>query len=317
MEHDTNTAPNAPAPRGPGGANLEAYGDWVTVDAGRAASPEPRPRDSAADVDIAHRAPDTRSAQDLTVAEEELLDRLGETESAAAVATPVAGGATPGADTYATNAALAKLERQLSSLSADLKAVGQQLAELRSRGGGAPAVAPEAAGEPPPPPPPPAFAADAGDGPLAITLEELDGDPVAPEEDTESRTPANSGDADPEVTDATQPAVAPPADRGTSAVGDAVDRIELVPDPEPELPAAAPLPAPLAGDTAAAAAAAPATGTPAGTDVSGQVREDVRSVLAYLDQLLDALPPDKVREFAQSEHFATYKKLFKEFDLDD
>ena len=153
MEHDTNTAPNAPAPRGPGGANLEAYGDWVTVDAGRAASPEPRPRDSAADVDIAHRAPDTRSAQDLTVAEEELLDRLGETESAAAVATPVAGGATPGADTYATNAALAKLERQLSSLSADLKAVGQQLAELRSRGGGAPAVAPEATGEPPPPPP--------------------------------------------------------------------------------------------------------------------------------------------------------------------
>ena len=96
-----------------------------------------------------------------------------------------------------------------------------------------------------------------------------------------------------------------------------MDRIELVPDPEPELPAAAPLPAPLAGDAAAAVAAAPATGTPAGTDVSGQVREDVRSVLAYLDQLLDALPPDKVREFAQSEHFATYKKLFKEFDLDD
>ena len=71
----------------------------------------------------------------------------------------------------------------------------------------------------------------------------------------------------------------------------------------------------LATEDTTAVATAPTA--EAGAEVGGQVREDVRSVLAYLDQLLDALPPEKVREFAQSEHFATYKRLFREFDLND
>ncbi len=45
-------------------------------------------------------------------------------------------------------------------------------------------------------------------------------------------------------------------------------------------------------------------------------REDVRRVLACLDNLLDSLPPEKIREFAQSSDFATYKKLFTELGLD-
>ena len=50
---------------------------------------------------------------------------------------------------------------------------------------------------------------------------------------------------------------------------------------------------------------------------SDTFREDVRRVLACLDQLLDSLPPEKIREFAQSPDFATYKKLFTELDLDE
>lgn len=45
------------------------------------------------------------------------------------------------------------------------------------------------------------------------------------------------------------------------------------------------------------------------------LREDVKSVLQYMDQLLENLPEDKIMEFAKSEQFTTYKKLFKELGL--
>jgi hypothetical protein len=34
-----------------------------------------------------------------------------------------------------------------------------------------------------------------------------------------------------------------------------------------------------------------------------------------MDQLLESLPDDKIEEFARSEYFDTYKKLFKELGL--
>ena len=34
-----------------------------------------------------------------------------------------------------------------------------------------------------------------------------------------------------------------------------------------------------------------------------------------MDQLLENLPEEKISEFAQSEHFVTYKKLFQELGL--
>ena len=45
------------------------------------------------------------------------------------------------------------------------------------------------------------------------------------------------------------------------------------------------------------------------------MREDVKSVLSYLDQLLDALPQEKVEEFAHSQHWTVYKKLFEDLGL--
>jgi pilus assembly protein FimV len=53
----------------------------------------------------------------------------------------------------------------------------------------------------------------------------------------------------------------------------------------------------------------------ASATLPADMREDVKSVLSYLDQLLDALPTEKVEEFAHSQHWTTYKKLFEELGL--
>ena len=354
MEHNTNAAPNRPSHGDPDQANLEAYGDWVTV------APEPAPQTAsapvtdAADNGVAQQEPESRAAQELTEAEEQLLDQLAESERvaaapgaatagpgaataapvvataapavataapvvataapAAAMAAPAAATAAPAAgDPHATGAALAKLERQLSSLNADLKAVGQQLADLRDRGGAVPgpAAAPAAAA----PPAAQAFAAEAGEDPLAITLEELEHDAGPPREAAVSTPPVAAGDAA-ELTYETQAHAPPPGGQETPVTDEAAGGIQLVAEPEPE-----PEPEPLAAapvETLPAEDPIPEAPAPAGgAELGGQVREEVRSVLAYLDQLLDALPPEKVREFAQSKHFATYKKLFREFGLDD
>lgn len=44
-------------------------------------------------------------------------------------------------------------------------------------------------------------------------------------------------------------------------------------------------------------------------------QEEVKSVLKYLDQLLGALPEEKIQEFARSEQFQTYKRLFRDLGL--
>jgi len=49
--------------------------------------------------------------------------------------------------------------------------------------------------------------------------------------------------------------------------------------------------------------------------VPSDLTKDIKSVLSYMDQLLENLPDDKISEFAQSEQFVTYKKLFTELGL--
>lgn len=66
----------------------------------------------------------------------------------------------------------------------------------------------------------------------------------------------------------------------------------------------APSPAPTAND---ASAPEPV--------VSDKLKTDIKSVLLYLDQLLASLPEEKIEEFASSEYYDTYKKLFEELGL--
>jgi hypothetical protein len=54
---------------------------------------------------------------------------------------------------------------------------------------------------------------------------------------------------------------------------------------------------------------------PTEEELPEDLREDVKSVLSYLDQLLEALPEEKIKQFAQSEYFGVYKRLFEELGL--
>jgi hypothetical protein len=45
------------------------------------------------------------------------------------------------------------------------------------------------------------------------------------------------------------------------------------------------------------------------------LKNDVKEVLNYMDKLLEELPDEKISEFAKSEHFEVYKRLFTELGL--
>ena len=55
--------------------------------------------------------------------------------------------------------------------------------------------------------------------------------------------------------------------------------------------------------------------TPAPEQNNTTLQNDIKSVLLYMDQLLENLPEEKIVEFAKSEEFVTYKKLFSELGL--
>jgi hypothetical protein len=50
-------------------------------------------------------------------------------------------------------------------------------------------------------------------------------------------------------------------------------------------------------------------------DIPANFKSELKSVLSYMDHLLESLPEDKIEEFARSEYFDSYKKIFKELGL--
>jgi hypothetical protein len=52
-----------------------------------------------------------------------------------------------------------------------------------------------------------------------------------------------------------------------------------------------------------------------GVDVPPAIRGELKNVLAYMDKLLESLPEEKIEEFAQSEYYETYTKLFEELGI--
>ncbi|MCE1196156.1 hypothetical protein LWX53_06630 [bacterium] len=84
-----------------------------------------------------------------------------------------------------------------------------------------------------------------------------------------------------------------------------------------EQAAAPPAPATEAAPEAASgeappAAAAVAQGSPAMPDA---MLADLKKLLGYMDRLLESLPEDKIDEFARSEYFDLYRKIYEYFDL--
>ncbi len=73
----------------------------------------------------------------------------------------------------------------------------------------------------------------------------------------------------------------------------------------------------IAEEPAAAAAEPPLPPAPAvsAAPLAGGLKDELRAVLSYMDKLLASLPDDKIQEFAESEHFEVYKRLFEELGL--
>ncbi|MDR2602601.1 MAG: hypothetical protein LBC53_09170 [Spirochaetaceae bacterium] len=50
-------------------------------------------------------------------------------------------------------------------------------------------------------------------------------------------------------------------------------------------------------------------------EIPAQFKNELKTVLSYMDSLLESLPDEKISEFAHSEQFKLYKKLFKELGI--
>jgi hypothetical protein len=49
--------------------------------------------------------------------------------------------------------------------------------------------------------------------------------------------------------------------------------------------------------------------------IPDNLKDEIRTVLKYMDHLLEALPDEKIQEFAGSDYFVMYKKLFEDLGL--
>lgn len=186
---------------------------------------------------------------------------------------------------------LAALQERLASLAANVAEVTEQVARLQAHGGD----------------PPPAEA-DSGPGQVAVMLEELADEAPASAVDTAETAALAAADAA-QDDGSGAPAMWLEPLRDSDAADASPREADLPVTGLPgTVPAASPReadPPAMVHDATSAAEAAPDT-----------FREDVRRVLVCLDNLLDSLPPEKIREFAQSSDFATYKKLFTELGID-
>jgi len=54
---------------------------------------------------------------------------------------------------------------------------------------------------------------------------------------------------------------------------------------------------------------------PNGAAIPDNLKDEIRTVLKYMDHLLEALPDEKIQEFAGSDYFVMYKKLFEDLGL--
>jgi hypothetical protein len=87
-------------------------------------------------------------------------------------------------------------------------------------------------------------------------------------------------------------------------------------EPSPKVsPEASLKPAPAPVEPAAQTAIVQRAAQSNSFTIPSTLRSELRNILSYMDQLLESLPENKIEEFAKSEYFDSYKKLFKELGL--
>ncbi|MDR0558326.1 MAG: hypothetical protein LBG43_10785 [Treponema sp.] len=88
-------------------------------------------------------------------------------------------------------------------------------------------------------------------------------------------------------------------------------------DEEPllEIPEESAEKAAVSAETAFGASASEAEPVAKLNAMPSAIQQELKTVLSYMDQLLESLPEEKIEEFAASKYFDTYKKLFSELGL--
>ncbi len=74
---------------------------------------------------------------------------------------------------------------------------------------------------------------------------------------------------------------------------------------------------PAAGKPGGAAAPSGAAASSSSSAIPDNLKDEIRTVLKYMDTLLEGLPDDKIQEFASSDYFVMYKKLFEDLGIGD
>lgn len=154
------------------------------------------------------------------------------------------------------------------------------------------------------------------DAEAAPTIHEL-------QKDDEFVNPFNDGshDAELEIKDeiieepfAGDQAASKVAAEDSSAVStaDPVEEVDDIPELEAEPEGSAPVQGIVRQETLLQAATRKREQT---VSIPLELKNEIKSVLAYMDQLLEALPEQKIEEFAKSEYFETYKHLFEELGI--
>ncbi len=131
---------------------------------------------------------------------------------------------------------------------------------------------------------------------------------AGPEDSTEAELQADESDfVEPVVEDL--PAVEPDMsdETATALEVEANDEAEAIDGPEAAVEPG--------DDVPEAAGSIAEDGAQATEEISEGLKSDIKAVLSYMDKLLDSLPEEKIAEFARSEHFELYKKLFTELGL--
>lgn len=136
--------------------------------------------------------------------------------------------------------------------------------------------------------------------PLAPDLNEPAPEPIV---DLPEEAPSELADLPPLETDSE--GWSPPA-LAEDAPQDLPDDLEFTLEEESAPEVETPLPPPP-----------PVREAPVGTigGLSTNLKDELKAVLQYMDKLLASLPDDKIQEFAESEHFEVYKRLFEELGL--
>jgi pilus assembly protein FimV len=152
----------------------------------------------------------------------------------------------------------------------------------------------------------------------SIDLDQMEEEQVSEEEESleipfDEELSLDEENMDAPSLETVQPPESAPDESDESVAVDSIQEASLEEKAADAKAAQEAFPEPTLGEGARPKATPANQGT--GNKVPEALRKEIANVLKYMDNLLDALPDEKIQEFAESEHFEVYKKLFEDLGL--